>query len=98
LIRDNDSSKEKLKKYFTDYPNQCLLIYSMWKGYLSEPRYSFLNSYKHEYLHTSGHADIDSIKEVVKTVKPKFIMPIHTEHPEEFQNHFSNVKFSKLDL
>ncbi|MCL2282196.1 MAG: MBL fold metallo-hydrolase [Fibromonadales bacterium] len=98
LIRNNDRCKEKLEKYFTKYPGKCLLVYSMWKGYLNEPEYSFLNSYKYEYLHTSGHADVDSIKEVVKAVNPKFIMPIHTEHPEEFQNLFSNVQFSKLTL
>jgi mRNA degradation ribonuclease J1/J2 len=33
-------------------------------------------------LHASGHACGDELAEFVRTVKPKILIPIHTEHPE----------------
>jgi ribonuclease J len=68
----------------------------MWNGYLdsnkpafNESLYNFLEPYKIEYKHTSGHADLETLKIVFETVKPKCgIIPIHTEAPEKFQDLF----------
>jgi ribonuclease J len=68
----------------------------MWDGYLdskkpafNESLYNFLKPYKIEYMHTSGHADLGTLKTVFETVKPKCgIIPIHTEAPEKFQELF----------
>lgn len=71
-----------------------LLIYSMWSGYLKkshpafdEYKYNFIDNAlkkgcKLKYLHTSGHATIDEIKEICKITGAKTIIPIHTETPE----------------
>ena len=32
-------------------------------------------------LHTSGHADPDTIRTLIEHVNPKEIIPIHTENP-----------------
>ncbi|MFC1454483.1 MBL fold metallo-hydrolase [Candidatus Undinarchaeota archaeon] len=42
--------------------------------------------------HCSGHASGSDIKELISKVKPKTILPIHTEHPEIFKKLSSNVK------
>jgi ribonuclease J len=40
-------------------------------------------------MHTSGHADLETLKKVFEAVKPKGgIIPIHTEAPEKFQELF----------
>jgi len=42
-----------------------------------------------KYIHTSGHADLDSLKKMVAVIKPKHIIPIHTfesnQYPELFK-------------
>jgi len=96
LIRNNNWSKKILEKYFK--PNESIIIYSMWNGYLygndnvkNEDLINFFKDYEFETLHTSGHADVDSIKKIVETIEPKHIMPLHTENREEFSNLFENV-------
>jgi len=42
-------------------------------------------------MHTSGHADVETIKNVVSIINPKYVVPIHTENREEFKNLFENT-------
>jgi len=94
LIRSNDTFKSLLEKYAK--LDKTKIYYSIWNGYLdckkpsfNESLYNFLKPYKLEYKHTSGHADIETLKAVFTTVKPKCgIIPIHTEAPEKFQELF----------
>lgn len=73
------------KKNFGD----GLLIYSFWSGYKeTEDMKRFLSDceamgLKIVTLHTSGHADYETIKMLVDTVNPTEIIPIHTEAPEK---------------
>ncbi len=62
------------------------LIYSKWNGYKEEQKTAqFLKLFdKVVDLHTSGHADIPSIKEFVSALNPKTIIPIHTTTPEKY--------------
>lgn len=66
-----------------------VLVYSFWSGYKeTEDMKHFLSEcenlgLKVVTLHTSGHADYETIKKLVNTVKPKKIIPIHTEAPEK---------------
>lgn len=76
------------------------VIYSQWLGYLKE-EYSnvktvkmFKNlqeNYHWIYAHTSGHADLDALKKFASALSPKKLIPIHTEHKEEFSKYFDNV-------
>lgn len=36
-------------------------------------------------LHTSGHADESTIKKLIETIKPKVLIPIHTENAQRFR-------------
>ena len=81
------------------------LIYSQWKGYIAKDKpdakkfWEFIkkNNMNVEYIHTSGHATIDILKEFAKKVNAKYILPIHTEHPEKFKKYFGNTVVSYND-
>ena len=65
------------------------IIYSMWKGYLSGDKEdkavkNFIDGYSWEILHTSGHAYVETIADLISMVNPKKIIPMHTENPEGF--------------
>jgi len=71
------------------------LIYSQWDGYIRDKRkaaifWDFMreNDLKLEHIHTSGHATVDILKQLTRALKPKRIIPIHTEHPERFKEYF----------
>jgi len=55
------------------------LIYSLWEGYLEKP--SHIDPLKGSLIHchTSGHANAENLKEFVRQIKPKQLIPIHTE-------------------
>lgn len=65
-----------------------ILFYSMWKGYQEREDMKYFLDYmesrgvKIHTLHTSGHADIDTINRLLNKVDPKMIIPVHTENPE----------------
>ncbi len=58
--------------------------------------------YPYTQVHASGHLNYDEIREVVQTVQPKMLIPVHTQHPEVFKNFHDNVvlpeKGVKIDL
>ncbi len=69
--------------------------YSMWNGY-KEKYQDWLallleNNVRMQDIHTSGHADIPTLKKMVSGLKPKTIIPIHTFYPQEFKFLFDNV-------
>lgn len=70
-----------------------VLFYAMWSGYKEQPKMKeFLEFMKNKgvkihTLHTSGHADAMTIDELIKSTKPKMIIPIHTENPEWFNQY-----------
>ncbi|MCR5191399.1 MAG: MBL fold metallo-hydrolase [Bacteroidales bacterium] len=41
-------------------------------------------------IHTSGHADVASLRKIVDHVNPKGIIPIHTELPGKYETMFPN--------
>ena len=94
LIRSNDSFQPLIAEYAK--VNDSKVYFSMWNGYLdhnnpafNESLFNFLKPYEIEYMHTSGHADLKTLKTVFETVKPKGgIIPIHTEAPEKFEELF----------
>ncbi|OIO75546.1 MAG: hypothetical protein AUJ85_03005 [Elusimicrobia bacterium CG1_02_37_114] len=73
-----------------------ILVYSMWEGYLEDPKFYEIIEYFEEKgvaktnLHVSGHAYIKTLKEVVDKTDPDIIIPIHTEYPEKFKELFGD--------
>jgi len=78
------------------------VIYSQWLGYLdgSHPKYIGSNevaAYRHDpavnfvYAHTSGHAPVADLQRLAAALKPRMLVPIHTEHGEDFSQVFASV-------
>lgn len=69
---------------------------SMWDGYVDKSKAAYneqlAKSLGKGYLrmHTSGHCDMNSLREVFRLLHPKAIVPIHTEKPEDFAQLFGD--------
>ena len=69
---------------------------SMWNGYLDasnavyNPALAKSMGNDYEYLHTSGHCDMESLGKMFEMMRPKAIIPIHTDNPRRFAEIFSD--------
>ena len=87
------ATKEEVKGLLDKLPQEeTLLIYSSWDGYYKDPEQVKANPKYKEFrdmfhnvvdIHTSGHADRQTIEKVIKTVKPKEVICIHKEADAE---------------
>lgn len=93
MINDIKMLKEKGK-----ITNACL-VYSIWDGY--KEKASSVKSFLSEIsdlgitfidLHTSGHADIDTIKLVEEITKPNMVIPIHTTNKKMAKQIFETAR------
>jgi len=79
------------------------LIYSLWEGYLKKPAtkrfidYLTNRGFTLHTIHTSGHADLPTLKMFVNAISPKAIIPIHTFAAKEYKNHFSQTVITLKD-
>ena len=87
-----------LKKLATQMSfDNGLLVYSFWSGYHeTDNMKEFLSEcerlgLKIVTLHTSGHADENTIKALIKATNPKVLIPIHTENAQRFAEIAPNV-------
>ena len=78
-------------------PGEKTKCLSMWDGYVDPTKKGVYNESlakalgdKYETMHTSGHSDVKSMREVFRLLQPKAIIPIHTEKPEAFAKAFSD--------
>lgn len=71
------------------------LIFSMWEGYLQKSDtkkfldYLTNRNFTIQKIHTSGHADTETLKQMVEAIKPKNIVPIHTFSGSEYDKIFT---------
>lgn len=80
----------------------CLLgakyIYSQWEGYWERGAYDMLKDWLERHsipkvsIHTSGHASPGKLKNLVKSINPNKVVPIHSFFPEKYPELFPNVK------
>jgi len=56
----------------------------------------YFKLYPYKQLHCSGHASGGDLEQMINQIKPKTVIPIHTEHPEIF-NSF-NIKVVEKEL
>ncbi|HEY5496756.1 MAG TPA: MBL fold metallo-hydrolase [Syntrophales bacterium] len=73
------------------------LIYSLWEGYIKDKEkekgfWDFVNNHglKIKHIHTSGHATIEQLQRLAGALKPKRIIPIHTQRPDMFKEYFGD--------
>jgi len=89
ILKDNFA----LRRRVLARTQQVRLIHSAWEGYLKEPDNLFMQDAKTYrlplfILHTSGHADVQTLKYLVRELRPKTLIPLHTERPEKFARLF----------
>lgn len=72
------------------------VLYSLWPGYLEKPE-SVLHDWCTERnallitSHVSGHATPTDLARFVEAVRPRRVVPIHTQVPHRFSQFFSNA-------
>jgi ribonuclease J len=49
-------------------------------------------------MHASGHASASELLEIVRSVRPRTVYPVHTEHPEAFRAAGPNVRLPELGV
>jgi ribonuclease J len=68
-----------------------MLLYLMWSGYKKKTNTKAFLDYIEKCgmsiqdLHSSGHADVDTLKKLASTLQPKTLIPIHTFHPDRYE-------------
>lgn len=88
FVRAND----RFRQLMESYRNDCMVLYSMWSGYLDGPCANpdltqFLDDFPVIRLHTSGHAERETLREVCRILQPRRgIIPIHGAQPEVFRS------------
>jgi ribonuclease J len=71
-------------------------IYSMWDGYRKRAvtkeflEYFESRGFSVHRIHTSGHADIGTLKQMVEAINPKTIVPIHTFNGADYNKIFNH--------
>ena len=80
-VRTGDKFYQIVKKYFDEYPDDTILIYSMWSGYRTLPGVKkILDIAKNqETIHVSGHITKEDLGMVIETIKPDKLMIHHTK-------------------
>nr|MCR5850859.1 hypothetical protein [Bacteroidaceae bacterium] len=87
-------ANERFDNFVECIPGEKHKYLSMWKGYVDEdceaynPRLAQSLGKDYEYLHTSGHCDMKSLREFFHMLRPLSIIPIHTDNPEAFAKLF----------
>jgi len=83
-------AKSKFNKLIAQMPGEKVKYLSMWNGYVRpdgiaySPALAEALGSDFEYLHTSGHCDMQGMKQLFKLLSPQAIIPIHTENPDKF--------------
>lgn len=81
-----------------------ILLYSMWDGYKAKEdvadflRFMQGKGLRIMELHTSGHADSAAIRALIEAVDPKYLIPVHTENAEWFEENTGRTVVSSKDI
>ena len=89
-------SNPRFDKFIANIPGEKQTYLSMWNGYVDKTKAAYNEKLAKSlgkgflYKHTSGHCDMNSLREVFRLLHPKAIIPIHTDNPEGFAQLFSD--------
>ena len=79
-------------------PPHVRCLYSYWHGYIDRPDWQTTAAKLKEAggdlveCHTSGHIHVADWIQLIQSLHPRTLFPIHTQVPEEFRKHFENVQ------
>lgn len=92
LIARPTTQFESLIESFPAHQSKKYL--SQWKGYLNPDSPAYNEGLAkslgagYDYVHTSGHADVDTLGTLLNHLNAAKIIPIHTENPKKFMETF----------
>jgi len=82
--------------------DQGVFTYSLWEGYKKEKStrdfidFMETKGVSQQYLHTSGHADQEALRQMVDILKPKYLVPMHTFEGDEYSSVFENSNILRV--
>ncbi len=92
----------KLMELVYIHPDEADYIYSQSEHYLegedNKDQHQVLENWLQHFgitfhkAHCSGHAGRSDLESAVSQIKPKILIPIHTDHPEEFKKIHDDVR------
>nr|WP_255566884.1 MBL fold metallo-hydrolase [Oceanispirochaeta sp. M1] len=91
LILTRPSCRPRWLDQITNWENS-VLFYSQWSGYRKLKKndnflsWLYTKGCRDVTLHTSGHADPDTIRRTIEKLNPSEVIPVHTENPGWFSN------------
>jgi len=87
VIKNTYAIREKFAR--TETLTGAALVYSQWGGYFENER-EFWTTHGIEPIpvHTSGHAHVADLQKLVRALRPRIILPVHTRHPEAYPELF----------
>jgi ribonuclease J len=88
VLKDNARLRRVLER--RNLLKDARLIYSMWEGYLDQDSFWESKSIPIIYEHCSGHAYEQDLVRLVEALKPRYVIPNHTFHPERFKTLFGD--------
>jgi len=75
---------------------QPTVVWSQWRGYLAKggpiPRFCAERGIVPLVLHSGGHAHPDDLADLARRVRPRAVVPIHTESASQFASFLPNVR------
>jgi ribonuclease J len=76
------------------------LIYSLWPGYLDRDRtdlraWAADRGLAFDVVHSSGHASEDDLRRMAQALKPKRLIPIHTDKPAHFERLYDAIEIAQ---
>lgn len=89
-------ANQRFDNLIEQIPGEKVKVLSMWKDYVNESSPAYNKDLAKslgkvfEPMHTSGHIDMKDMHEFLALLKPKGVIPIHTDNPEQFANEFGN--------
>jgi ribonuclease J len=89
-------SNPRFDNFIANIPGDKQMYLSMWDGYVDKDKAAYNEKLANSlgkgflYKHTSGHCDMNSLRDVFRLLHPKTIIPIHTDKPEDFALQFSD--------
>ena len=86
VVRANYMFPLIVKDYFERYPDQTIMLYSMWSGYRdcsSIKQMLALCGGKERTIHVSGHVTKEDLEYVMEIVKPEKLIIYHTNADRE---------------
>lgn len=83
VLKSNSYVENQLMK--ENLLDDTILVYSQWSGYAG----GIWESDRVHHIHCSGHAQIETLKKLIRDVNPEKLIPIHTENVDAFQKLFS---------